>query len=163
MSVAGRADGSRRLPATVAGTFQLGFFSSLQFRQHRGLCLFQHAVQPTQHGTRQDDFAVLGLLVIAAQQIRDGSDEGRKVRVAPKAFNVPRVPKNGEALKRLTKPPTSCYGPARGASVERQANTDAPQPKVKPGRWPRAGHPMTVSLLPPRGASNGPSGDTKRR
>ena len=54
-------------------------FGLLPFRQlgqHGRLGGFQHAVQPPQHGERQDDFAVFGLLVIAAQQIGDGPDEG---------------------------------------------------------------------------------------
>src|SRR5690606_2291068 len=46
--------------------------------QHLGLGRRQYAVQAAQHGERQDDLAVLGLLVIAAEQVRDGPDEGRK-------------------------------------------------------------------------------------
>src|SRR5690606_31519192 len=50
----------------------------LVFGQHLGLGRRQYAVQAAQHGERQDDLAVLGLLVIAAEQVRDGPDEGRK-------------------------------------------------------------------------------------
>ena len=48
----------------------------LGFGQHGGLGGLQHAVQPAQDGEGEDDFAVVGLLVIATQQVSDGPDEG---------------------------------------------------------------------------------------
>ena len=43
--------------------------------EHRLLGRLQHAVQAAQHGQRQDDLAVLGLLVVAPQQVGDRPDE----------------------------------------------------------------------------------------
>src|SRR5690606_2278505 len=43
--------------------------------QHLGLGRLQNAVQATQHDQRKADSAVLGLLVVATQQVRDGPDE----------------------------------------------------------------------------------------
>src|SRR5690606_2816806 len=60
---------------------ELGLGPFLQFRQDGGLGGFEYAVEPAEHGERQDDPAVLGLFVIAAQQIGDGPDEGGEVRV----------------------------------------------------------------------------------
>lgn len=52
------------------GFFALGFFlEDGCFRR------FQDAVQPTQDGEREDDFAIFRLFVIAAEQIGDGPDE----------------------------------------------------------------------------------------
>ena len=62
--------------------FSSAFCALLQLRQHGGLGGFQHAIEPPQHGERQDDLAVFGLLVVAAQQIGDGPDEGREIGVA---------------------------------------------------------------------------------
>ena len=50
---------------------QREMFALLVFFQHRGLGVFQHAVQPAQQGERQDHLTVVGLLVIAAQEIGD--------------------------------------------------------------------------------------------
>ena len=44
--------------------------------QHSGLRGGKHAVQPAQHGEREDDAAVFGQLVVAAKQIGDGPDKG---------------------------------------------------------------------------------------
>jgi hypothetical protein len=41
----------------------------------------QHAVQTTQDREWEDDLAVFRLPVVAAQQIGDGPDEGREVRI----------------------------------------------------------------------------------
>ena len=54
-----------------AGGFAGGFLS-----QHLGLGGLQHTVQPAQHGKRQDHLAILALLVVAAQQVGDGPNEG---------------------------------------------------------------------------------------
>lgn len=58
---------------------QAGLGLGRQFGQHGRLGWFQHAVQAAQDGERQDDPAVLGLLVIAAQEVGDGPDERGKV------------------------------------------------------------------------------------
>ena len=47
-----------------------------QLGQHGGLGRFEHAVEAAQHGEGQDDLAVVGLLVVAAQQVGHGPDEG---------------------------------------------------------------------------------------
>ena len=49
-----------------------------QLRQHRRLGRLKHAIEPAQHREGQDDLAVVGLLVIAPQQVGDGPDEGGK-------------------------------------------------------------------------------------
>lgn len=41
----------------------------------------QHAVQSPQHRKRQKNAPVLGLLVVASEQVGDGSDERREVDV----------------------------------------------------------------------------------
>lgn len=46
------------------------------FGQHGGLGTFQHAVQAAQNREGQDDAAVFGLLVVAAQQVGHRPDEG---------------------------------------------------------------------------------------
>ena len=43
-----------------------------------GLVGFEDAIETPQHRERQDDLAVLGLLVVAAQEVGDGPDEGRQ-------------------------------------------------------------------------------------
>ena len=50
--------------------------------EHGGLRAFENAVEPPEDGERQDDLAVLGLLVIAAEEIGDRPDEGGEVRRA---------------------------------------------------------------------------------
>ncbi len=57
---------------------QAGAGFGLVLGQHRGLRGFEHAVQPAKDREGQDDAAVLGLLVVAAQQVGDGPDEGRE-------------------------------------------------------------------------------------
>ena len=47
--------------------------------EHLLLRRLEHAVEPPQHGERQDHLAVLGLLVVAPQQVRDRPDERRVV------------------------------------------------------------------------------------
>ena len=61
---------------------QPGLFSRRQLGQHGGLGRLQHAIQPPQHGEGQDDLAVFGLLVVAAQEIGDGPDEGGEIRIS---------------------------------------------------------------------------------
>jgi hypothetical protein len=64
LCAAGRARGSARP------------WSRLATRPARRLGGFEHAVEAAQHREGQDDLAVLGLLVVAAQQVGDGPDEG---------------------------------------------------------------------------------------
>ncbi|HLL02270.1 MAG TPA: hypothetical protein VK539_16910 [Myxococcaceae bacterium] len=59
---------------------ELGLLAQLLLCEDGGLGGFEHAVEPAQHGKRQDDLAVFGLLVVTAQQVRDGPDEGGEVR-----------------------------------------------------------------------------------
>jgi hypothetical protein len=54
-----------------------------QLGEHRRLGRLEHAVEAAQHGEGQDDLAVLGLLVVAAEEVGDGPDEGGEVRVDP--------------------------------------------------------------------------------
>ena len=61
---------------------QLGLLALGQFGEHGGFGRFKHAIEPAQNGERQDDLAVFGLLVVAAQEIGDGPDEGGKIGVA---------------------------------------------------------------------------------
>ena len=49
-----------------------------QLRQHPRLGRLQDAIEAAKDGERQDDFAVVGLLVVAPQQVRDGPNEGGK-------------------------------------------------------------------------------------
>ena len=70
---------------------QPGLLALRQLGQHGGLGGLQHAVEPPQHGERQDDLAVFGLLVVAAQQIGDGPDEGGEVGIAHSCPGVTRV------------------------------------------------------------------------
>jgi hypothetical protein len=46
-----------------------------EFMQNRLLGRLQHAVEAAEHGERENDLAVVGLLVVAAEQVRDGPDE----------------------------------------------------------------------------------------
>ncbi len=52
-----------------------------EFGQHSGLGGFEHAIQPTQHRERENDLGVIGLLVVAAQEIGNGPDEAGEVGV----------------------------------------------------------------------------------
>ena len=61
--------------------------AGVMLRQHLRLGRGQHTVQSAQHGERQDDLAVVGLLVIAAQQIGDGPDEGGEVLLVHGSIN----------------------------------------------------------------------------
>jgi len=53
--------------------------SLFQFRQHGGFRVFQHAIETAQNRERQDDLAVFGLLVVAAQEISDGPDKEERL------------------------------------------------------------------------------------
>ena len=64
----------------------LGLGSLVEFGKHGGLGGFEHAIEPAQNGEGQNDLAVLRLLVIAAEQIGDGPDEGGEVGVGHGAF-----------------------------------------------------------------------------
>lgn len=61
---------------------QPGFLPLRQLRENGGLGGFKDAVEATEDGERQDDLAVFGLLVVAAQKIGDGSDEGGEAGIA---------------------------------------------------------------------------------
>ena len=58
---------------------QAGLRPDRQLVQHGLLGGLQHAVQATEHGERQDDLAVVGLLVVAAEQVGDRPDERGKI------------------------------------------------------------------------------------
>ena len=60
---------------------QAGRLAGFLLGQHGGLGGFQHAIQAAQDGEGQDDLAVFGLLVVAAQEVGDGPDEGGKVGI----------------------------------------------------------------------------------
>ena len=47
-----------------------------QLGEHSIFGRVQHAIETAQHGEREDDLAVVGLLVIAAKEVGDGPDEG---------------------------------------------------------------------------------------
>jgi len=47
-----------------------------QLRQHHRLSRLKDAIETAQNGERQDDLAVIGLLVVAAQKVRYRPDEG---------------------------------------------------------------------------------------
>lgn len=53
---------------------QHGF--DFKFSEYARLGRLQYAVETAQHGKRKDDPAVLGLFVVATQQVSDGPDEG---------------------------------------------------------------------------------------
>ena len=69
---------------------QAGRLAGFLLGQHGGLGGFQHAIQAAQHGEGQDDLAVFGLLVVAAQEVGDGPDEGGKVGIAHGCSNLRR-------------------------------------------------------------------------
>lgn len=56
----------------------------VQLRQHGGLGRLQHAIEPAEHGERQDHFAVVGLLVVPPEQIGDGPYERGQVGIGHK-------------------------------------------------------------------------------
>ena len=79
----------RRVVEKLAGLPQeerLGVHAGLlalgQLGEHGGLGGFQHAIETAEDRERQDDLAVFGLLVVAAQEIGDGPDEGGEIGVA---------------------------------------------------------------------------------
>ncbi len=55
---------------------QPGLLLVRELRQHRRLGRLQHAIETAEHGEGQDDLAVVGLLVVAAQKVGDRPDEG---------------------------------------------------------------------------------------
>jgi|GraSoi2013_115cm_1033766.scaffolds.fasta_scaffold212443_2 hypothetical protein len=57
------------------------FVSGDVLSQHGFLGLFEDAIHSAQDGEGQNDFAVFGLLVVAAQQIGDGPYKGGKTHV----------------------------------------------------------------------------------
>src|SRR5579862_9433380 len=90
-----------RLPQQERLRVHARLFSCGQFRQHRGLGGLQHAVQPSQHGERQDDLAVLGLLVVAAQQICDGPDERGEIGIGHACVALGNVGDFGRIAERI--------------------------------------------------------------
>lgn len=62
-------------------------FSRFSFSaRNRGLGGLEGTVQPAQHREGKDDAAVLGLLVIASQQVGDRQEQGGEVAVAHVSF-----------------------------------------------------------------------------
>jgi hypothetical protein len=55
-----------------------GLGLGVELGEHRRLGAGQHAVEAAQHREGQDDLAVLGLFVVAAEEVGDGPDEGRE-------------------------------------------------------------------------------------
>ena len=55
------------------------FCLGVQLSQDGGLGGFEHAIEAAQHREGQDDLAVFGLLVVAAQEVGNGPDEGGEV------------------------------------------------------------------------------------
>ncbi len=49
--------------------------------EHGGLGWLEHAVESSQHGEGEDDFAVFGLLVVASQQVGDGPDKRGEIGI----------------------------------------------------------------------------------
>ena len=78
------------LPQQEGLGVQPGLLARGQLGEHGGLGGFEHAVEAAQDGERQDDLAVLGLLVVAAQQIGDGPDEGGEIGVAHRRMDEGR-------------------------------------------------------------------------
>ena len=74
----GVVEGEARLPEQerlgVHALLRLG----LELGQRRVLGRLQDAVEPAEHRERQDDLAVVGLLVVPPQQVRDRPDERRQ-------------------------------------------------------------------------------------
>ena len=64
-----------RLAKEEGLSVQPSLLPDFPFLQHGGLGWLEDAVEATQDCEREDDLAVLGLLVVAAQQLSDGPDE----------------------------------------------------------------------------------------
>ena len=78
----------RGIVKELAGLFEeewlgieLGLGALGQLRQHAPFGRLQDAIQAPQHGEGQDDLAVVGLLVVATQQVGYGPDKGREIRI----------------------------------------------------------------------------------
>ncbi len=65
-----------------------------QFCQHSVLGRPQHAIEAAQHGERQNDLAVVGLLVVPAQEVGHGPEEGRKGLLVQRVASELRVPRD---------------------------------------------------------------------
>ena len=68
-------------PIAQFGRFS-DFLPFLLLRKHSSFGGLQNAVEPTQHREWQDDLAVFGLLVVAAQKVGDRPNEGRKIGIS---------------------------------------------------------------------------------
>ena len=61
---------------------QLGLLAGGQLSEHGRFCGLQHTTQPAQDGEGEDHLTIIGLLVVPAQEIGHGPDEGGKIGVA---------------------------------------------------------------------------------
>src|SRR5258706_6282945 len=78
-----------RLPAQKRVRVDSRLLARSVFDQHRFLGGLEHTVQAPQHREGQDHLAVFGLLVVAAQQVSDRPDEGRKCLVVHSISRYP--------------------------------------------------------------------------
>jgi hypothetical protein len=60
----------------------LRFSQLVVLGENFGFGFLKNAIEPTEDRQRQDDLAVVRLLVIATQQVGDGPNEARDVREA---------------------------------------------------------------------------------
>jgi len=58
---------------------QLGLLAGGQLSEHGRFCGLQHTTQPAQDGEGEDHLTIIGLLVVPAQEIGHGPDEGGEI------------------------------------------------------------------------------------
>lgn len=84
----------------------------IEYRLLRGL---EDTVEAAEDGERQDDLAVVGLLVVPAEEIRDGPDEGGQIRIGQGYVFPERLPGSSS----LCAPKGNAQGPKWGEPRDR--------------------------------------------
>ena len=169
----------RRVVEELAGLPQeegLGVHAGLlalgQFGEHGGLGGLQHAIETAEDGERQDDLAVFGLLVVAAQEIGDGPDEGGEIGVGHAGWLLARGTGRAVAWRRvpgLTEAAVftaiSVYlsvgragGPPRKGRTRRPADSISSPPRSYRGREPKG-----IAYHRGRDLATKPTADQRRR
>ena len=130
---------------------------------------FEHAIQAADDGERQDDLAVLGLLVVAPEQISDGPDEGSVVadRLALGAGSAQDFGGHGRSVPTASELPSIGCRPLdswpRSPGTARGGPPGWAAPEPCPAPWGGALYARDPVLPTEDGApSTGPGAETSR-
>jgi hypothetical protein len=104
--------------------------------QNGRLGRLQHAIEAPQHGEREDDFAVVGLFVVAAEKVGDGPYEGGESLLIHSCKRKIAVVRRGESTGQDIRADSGVkYGEQKAASALQEILLH--QPSDRPRKKPR--------------------------